>query len=358
MQNEYARRAWAAIQYNKVDITDSLREYSLTVEYTDELTGKADDLQLTLDDPKWLWLTDWFPDKGATVQGQIITKFWNSTIEAEKMLDMGLFEIDEIEASGAPNTVKIKAVSVPNNTTLRGVVTTKQWEKITIKQVAEEKANNAKLKLHYETEENPTLDRIEQTEQSDLSFLYKLCTDHGLALKVTDGTMVIFEEKKLEDAEPLLCFIRPQAENVEPIQNKDGVNLRLLEVSSWSFSTSVRDVYKACRVEYQKGKKKEKIVGTFTDPNKTEGKTLIVKEEVANQEEAIRKAKKALRDKNKDEVTVRMQLQGDTDLNSGLTVIVKGFGRFDGKYLITQVRHSVGGAYRCSVSMRRCINGY
>lgn len=357
-KSEYAARAWSTIQYNKVDITQSLQEYLVSVDYTDELTGKADDLQLTLNDPKWLWLSDWFPDKGATLEGKICTKYWNSTTEAEKYLSMGKFEIDEIEASGAPNIVKIKAVSIPDNTTLRGTQITKHWEKITIQKIAKEKADNAKLELHYEAEEDHVLDRVEQTEISDLEFLNKLCTDHGLALKVSDGTIVIFEEKKLEDAEPSICFIRPQTQITEAIVNANNQTLRMLEVSSWSFTTSLRDVYKECRVEYQKGKTKEKIVGTFTDPNKTEGKTLLVKEEVTDQAEAIRKAKKALRDKNKDEISAKIDLQGDTDLSAGITVIVKGFGKFDGKYLMTTVRHSVGGQYKCSITMRRCLNGY
>lgn len=361
-QKGYARRSWVTIQYNKTDITQSLQEYLLSVEYTDELTGKADDLQLTLNDPKWLWLSDWFPDKGATLQGQIYTKYWNSPIEAEKFQNMGLFEIDEIEASGLPNMVKIKAVSVPNNTTLRGVIVTKHWEKVTIQQVAKEKADNAKLELHYETEENPVLDRIEQTELSDLAFLNKLCTDHGLTLKVTDGTIVIFDEKKLEEVEPQVCFVRPgngkQTPAVNTTTDTTKPQLRYIEVTSWSFSTSLRDIYKSCRVEYQKGKKKEKIVGTFTDPNKTDGKTLVVKEEVTDQAEAIRKARKALRDKNKEEIQARMDLPGDTDLCSGTTVQVQGFGKFDGKYLMTTVRHSLGGQYKCSIAMRRCLNGY
>lgn len=359
MQKGYAGRAWATIQYNKVDISESLKEYLLSVEYTDELTGKADDLQLTLEDPKFLWLSDWFPEKGSILQGSIITKYWNSPIEAEKGLDMGLFEIDEIEASGAPNAVKIKAVSVPNNTTLRGTVHTKQWEKITIEAIAKEKADNAKLQLVYQAEENPVIDRIEQTEQSDLAFLNKLCIDNGLALKITAGTMVIMDEKELENEEPVICFIRPgKEEMIKPIYNANNEALKMLKVSQWSFSTSLRDIYKDCRVEYQKGKQKEKIVGTFADPQKKEGKTLLVKEEVSSKEEAIRKAKKALRDKNKNEISARIQLKGDTDIHSGLTVQVKGFGKFDGKYLMTSVKHRLSGGYTCDISMRRCLVGY
>lgn len=69
-------------------------------------------------------------------------------------------------------------------------------------------------------------------------------------------------------------------------------------------------------------------------------------------------ARKALRDKNKDEVTGSLSCMGDTDLSAGLTVTVKGFGKFDGKYIISRVKHSLGNGYRCSVDLRRCLNGY
>ena len=49
---------------------------------------------------------------------------------------------------------------------------------------------------------------------------------------------------------------------------------------------------------------------------------------------------------------------GDTNLSAGLTVTVKGFGKFDGKYILSQVKHSLGGGYTCSVDLRRCLNGY
>lgn len=43
------------------------------MEYTDVLTGQADDLQLTLEDRDGLWLEAWFPDKGAALTASILT---------------------------------------------------------------------------------------------------------------------------------------------------------------------------------------------------------------------------------------------------------------------------------------------
>lgn len=362
----YARRAYPKIAYNKKDITRSMLPYLKSLEFTDSLTGQADDLQITLEDRNGLWLETWFPDKGATLTASILTKYWNDPMEAEKELPLGLFEIDEIECSAMPSETKIKAVSVPNNTTLRGEERTRSWEGYTIQKIAQDIADNAGMQLNFSAKDNPTLERVEQTEQSDLAFLDKLCQDNGLSLKVTDNQIVIFDMADMEAAEPSLTFLRPTVVDLSVTTvgsgDSNGKNtgnaLKQLKPASWHFTSSIRDVYKACTVEHSRGKKKEKISATFTDPTKTEGKTLLVKKDVKSVEEAERMARKALRDKNKDEVTGSLTCMGDTDLSAGLTVTVKGFGKFDGKYIISQVKHSLGNGYRCSVDLRRCLNEY
>lgn len=134
--------------------------------------------------------------------------------------------------------------------------------------------------------------------------------------------------------------------------------MRIITPSSWDFSTSTRDVYKSCEVEYTDGNTKSKIKYTFTDPNKTEGKVLKVKQEVKSQAEAEKLAKKSLREKNSEEVKGKLNCMGDTDLSAGLTIQVQDFGKFDGNYIIKQITHNVGGGYKCSLDIRRCLNGY
>ena len=362
----YARRAYPKVIYNKVDISEALKPYLKSVEYTDMLTGQADDLQLTLEDRDGLWLEAWFPDKGATLTASILTQYWTAPTDAEKELPLGLFEIDEIECSAIPSETKIKAVSVPNNTTLRGEGRTRSWEGYTIQKIAQDIANNAGMQLNFSSKDNPTLERVEQTEQSDLAFLDKLCQDNGLSLKVTDNQIVIFDMADMEAAEPSLIFVRPTMKGLDTSVsidvNSNDMNsestLKRLKPTSWRFTSSVRDVYKSCTVEHSQGKKKAKISATFTDPNKTEGKMLLVKKDVKSVEEAERMARKELREKNKDEVTGSITCMGDTNLSAGLTVTVKGFGKFDGKYILSQVKHSLGSGYTCSVDLRRCLNGY
>ncbi len=100
------------------------------------------------------------------------------------------------------------------------------------------------------------------------------------------------------------------------------------------------------------------IEATFTDPNKTEGKTLQVKEQVKSIPEAEKLAKKKLREKNQEEWTMTVDAMGDFYLVAALTVNVVGFGKFDGKYIITSAKHNLGNGYTTSIELRRCLDGY
>jgi len=208
------------------------------------------------------------------------------------------------------------------------------------------------MELEFDTEQNPKIDRAEQTEQSDLSFLLALTKDHGLALKVTENKVVIFDESKYETEEPKITIVKPNTFYTA------GTGITVTNLLSYSFSNKSRDIYKACHVRYQHGKKKEIMEPPFTDPDKKEGKTLEIKEDVENIAEAERLAKKRLREKNCQEWTGSLTVPGNLNLVAAVTVNITGFGKFDGKYIITRASHSIGNGYQTSIEVRRCLNGY
>ena len=218
-----ARRCLVIIKYNDKDISADLQQYLKNVSYTDNMSGEADDLQLTLEDKAGLWQSSWMPEKGATLDVSVKLINWQSI--GEQVVRFGLFEIDEITSSGMPSEVQIKAVSVPDNNNLRGAERTRSWEKAELKRIANDIATEAGLALYYDVKEyNPVIDRAEQTEQSDLSFLYKLCADHGLALKICDKQVVIFDEADYETF--LSCGYVP--ENYRKMHIEEGETFKSL----------------------------------------------------------------------------------------------------------------------------------
>lgn len=348
-----ARRVTPTVLYNNKDISKDLNPYLKSISYTDNMSNTADDLQITLEDREGLWSSDWMPDKGTEISCAWSVLNWGSLTSGTTTLNLGSFEIDEISCSFSPSEVQIKAVSVPDNTTLRGTEHTRSWEKATLKKIAQDIADGAKLTLVYDSEDNPQLERTEQTSQSDLAFLVKLCQDNGMALKVTSKQIVIFEEVKYEQAKPTLTIVKPGTDYTA----EDGMTY-VDNISSANFSSKLRDVYKACHVKYRAGKKKAYIEATFTDPNKKDGKTLEIKEEVKSVAEAERLAKRRLREKNSEEITGCVAMLGNFGMLATTVVNVLGFGKFDGKYIITRAQHDIGSGYNCSIDVRRCLNGY
>ena len=347
-----AKRVTATVLYDNKDISADLAVSLQGLSYTDNMSGEADTLDLQLEDIAGMWQDSWFPDKGAKLDVTLNTLNWDSLTAGTNQLKLGQFEIDEITSSGAPSEVQIRSVSIPENNKLRGVERTRSWEKNELKKIANDIASDAGMELVYDTDANPTLERTEQTEQSDLSFLLALLKDHGLALKIAENKVIVFDEAKYEAEEPKVTIVKPGT-----FASAAGTVL-VTDVLSYSLSNKSRDIYKACHVRYQHGKKKEIVEATFTDPDKKEGKTLEIKEQVENIAEAERLAKKRLREKNCNEWTGSFTVVGNLNLVAAITVKLQGFGKYDGKYIITRASHTVGSGYQTSVELRRCLNGY
>ena len=347
-----ARRISVIIKYNNKDISVDISKYLKIISYTDNLSGEADDLQITLEDKAGLWQSTWIPEKGALLDVMLQQKYWQTLSALPQSLRLGLFEIDEITSSGYPSEVQIKAVSVPDNNTLRGTERSRSWEKAKLQVIANDIASAAGMSLFWDTEENPVLDRVEQTEQSDLSFLYAICKDKGLALKISDKKIIVFDEAKYEAEKAKITIVKPGT-----VYKKESGMKYLFVGTGYSLRTKIRDIYAACRVSYQQGSSKSNIEATYTAAGK-KGKTLQVNEQVESVAEALNLAKKRLREKNKDEVTGSLNMLGNFVLLSGVTVNLLGFGAFDDKYLITRASHDIGSGYTTNIDVRRCLNGY
>ena len=71
-----ARRILTIIKYNNKDISADISKYLKSISYTDNLSGEADDLQITLEDKAGLWQSTWIPEKGALLDAaKILANF-------------------------------------------------------------------------------------------------------------------------------------------------------------------------------------------------------------------------------------------------------------------------------------------
>lgn len=340
-----AKRTKLKVKYEGADISKDLKDYLISLSYTDNDEDQADDLQLNLEDKKGNWARDWLVQtggKGAEIEASIIQVLEDGT---EKELKCGKFKSDTVNESGPPTKVSIKATSIPTDSKIKSEDKTKAWEKIKLSAIAAEIAKKNKLKSQFESEEDPFYDRVEQTKKSDLLFLKELCKDAGISLKVTEKKVVLFDASKFEKMPHIATIARGKA-----------------NVLRWSFGTTFNDTgYAACEVTYTDPKTKKTIKGFFGNPkaDKATDRVLKLNTKVKNKAEADRLAKKSLREKNKKETQASIEVAGNVDFVAGVNIMIKGWGIYDGKYMIQTAGHSVAeSGYKTSLSLRKVLEGY
>ena len=86
-----ARNITANISYNDKDISADISAFLKSISYTDNLSGEADTLDLTLEDRKGIWQNEWFPEKGATLNASLNAENWQA-ISGTSTLRLGLKE--------------------------------------------------------------------------------------------------------------------------------------------------------------------------------------------------------------------------------------------------------------------------
>ena len=84
------------------------------------------------------------------------------------------------------------------------------WEKQNISAIAKKIADAAKLELFFDSDDDPVFDRQDQSRESDLKFLSRLCSENGLSVKVTDTQLVVFSKEKYEKKDPVATSLRYQ----------------------------------------------------------------------------------------------------------------------------------------------------
>lgn len=324
------------LKYEKSDLTKSIAPYVKSFSYTDNEGGKADDLQLSLEDADDLWKGAWFPTKGSVLKAKV-----ENRVEGKKYFcNCGTFEIDEISVEGSPDTITLKGIS---SLTSKAIKTEKKYNTFNNKklsEIADKIAGDNELACFF-LAEDLAFKRLEQRGESDLTFLKRICDRNDINLKIKDETLILFETEKLEDAKPVAVI-------------KRGIS----PVSRYNFTTKTYEIFKACTVSYWDAEERQEKKYTFIPPGAPlKGEVCKINKRVESMAAAKAMAKKTLRGKNKHEVSGQLEVYGDTRLLSGLSILCEGFGVFDGKYMITEATHTydLNSGYRTSLNLRKVM---
>ena len=260
--------------------------------------------------------------------------------------DCGIFELDKIGCKGVPSECTFKLNSVSNSAGLRGTEKNKAWENTNLKKIAGDIASESGLTLLYEAEEI-SINRAEQNS-SDLSFLKKLCKNHGLNLKIYGGKLIIFDAKKYEDKAA-----------VGEIFHGDN---RLL---SYSFDANAVDIYSTANTNFSGGGSVTNwlldlwgvndLISTSFDSGSS-GNVLTINEKVDSLADAEKLSQSKLREKNKNEWTANLNLAGNFDYAAGNNLELSDFGIYSGKYCIDTATHSLSNGYTTQLKLHKVLN--
>ncbi len=340
-----ARRTSVDLMFGGTDITENIRPYLLSLVYTDDTDDLADDLKIVVQDRDGVWQEKWLTEAVEAAAGGKLSI--NATIKPENWkkagkLKTGAFELDSVDASGPPATVTISSASLAFSSDLRQTKKSKVWKNCKLSGIASEIAAGGGMTCLYESKTNPSYDRVEQTRQSDIAFLRKLCQDAGISIKVTDGKLVLYDQAEYEAKPPVLTIAK-------------GAKGGYIKYKLHSGSADTQ--YAKCRVRYMDPHTGKCIEGTAEDSSVSGDQCLEVTAKVGSVGEAQTLAKKHLRLHNKLAKTAVFTLPGDVGLVAGVTVQLKGWGGWDGKYIVTQAVHTVGsGGYTTQIKIRKVLD--
>ena len=299
--------------YQNTDITSLVNIRSADI--TSNAGGKSDSLDIKFNDSQKLWSV-WKPQK-------------NHKIElVHNGLASGIMYVDELRQSRG--VFVVRALSITQDAKTEN---SRAWENVRFLEFAQDLSAKNGFNLKTYGIENNLYVRIDQTERSDFDFLDYRCVLEGYALKLYNGTAVIYSEKYIESQQLIKTIYANQF---------DG---------DYEFVCKSTGVYGSSKFTYGDIKYTYAPGGIF-------GPVLKITDVCAyNLAEAERYGKSMLRFRNKYEYTGYFTIAIDTSITAGNVINISGLGLSDGKYLITQTIHKIT-SKKTYIKVRKTLEGY
>ncbi|MFZ7215746.1 phage late control D family protein [[Pasteurella] aerogenes] len=309
--------------YEKTNITADIEPHLVQFTYTDHLEGQSDELTVEFEDISGKWVRQWFPTQGDKLRAALGYK-------GSLLVDIGEFEIDEVEYSYKPSIISLKALSTgisKANRTLKP----KAYENTTLAQVVSIVAEKLKLKVVGKIKAIP-IKRITQYQERDVEFLARLAHEYHHSFKIVGSQLVFTDKTELGQSEPVLI-----------LEERDTITLSLRD--------RIKDTAKAVEISAYdaSGKKvvKKRKKATALRPNLKQAKaasedTLKIVTRGESDEQVEARGDAALAEQNDDQTAGNITLVGNPELVAGATIWLKNLGVFSGKYLIKSSRHIFG----------------
>lgn len=305
-----------------------ISEQATAFSYTDVASGQSDSVSITVQDIGKEWMGSLMPKRGASLGAKIILTNWGSG-EGTTSFDCGTFVLDDISFSGRPLSCVLGGVSVPAMDDFKSLPNTNTWEKTTVEDIASQIAAKAGVSLYYDAD-TIQIAEIEQSKQTDSAFLYSLCEKYGLAMKVYNHKIVIFDIVRYEEKGAVLT-------------------LNETDMNSWSYNTTVEGTYTGVNLDYTDPDTEDTInvmMGSY-------GRMYAINTQASGQYDAELQAAAKVNAANRSVETMEVTIRANTSIVASHCIAISGLGAIDGKYYVDKIRHSVGNGYKMQLSIHK-----
>ncbi|EPZ7023702.1 phage late control D family protein [Serratia marcescens] len=326
------------LKIDGVDITGKVSEKLLGLTLTDNRGFEADQLEIELDDSDSSLM---LPRRGVSIAVAI---GWKDT----GTIDKGLFVVDEIGHSGAPDKLTITARSADFRQTLN-VQRDNSYHKKTLGDIVKTVATRNKLTpVINKNMADIAIPHIDQTNESDGSFITRIAKENGAVAAVKNGNLLFFKQGQNQTVNgkqiPEMLINRQSGDSHQFTLTDRGAYTGV--VANWLNTRAAKS--ESVKVKRRRKKKpmvEEEKQGEYlvgSDEN-----VLVLRHTYATKYNAQRAAKANWERIQRGVATFSIQLaRGRAELYPEAPVTVKGFKREidEAKWTLVTVTHSLNGS--------------
>lgn len=296
--------------------------------YTDVASGQSDSVSITMHDIGKEWMGEYMPIKGADIGVKIVL----TNGEDAGSFDCGMFVLDDVSFSGRPTSCVLGGVSVPAMDDFKSLPLTRTWEKTTIQEIASKITQEAGVALYYDAG-TVQIAEIEQNSQTNSAFLYSICEKYGLAMKVYNHKIVIFDIAAYEEKDIVETIYENEMED------------------KWSYNTTIEGTYTGVTIHYTDPDSEETINVMMGE----QGRVYAINTQASSRYDAELQAAAKVNAANRGVETMEITVQAKTGIVASHCIKISGIGKkIDGKYYVDKIRHSIGSkGYTMKMSLHK-----
>jgi phage protein D len=306
------------ITANDKNITAMVKDRLLSLRLTDAVGLESDILEITITDEN----ID-MPPTGAEIGF--------SMGYDNQLKDMGLFVVDEIERSGWPQKMVIRARACIQDKTPKGKKSlrsqqNREWKaETTLQSIVQKIAGDHGLNPAISGElSGVKIPHTLQTDESDLNFLMRIAKKYDAVVKPVAGKLIL---AKLGTGKS----VGGQTINPITIQAKGCKSYSMTQAKREDAGTTVAYYHKK-----KEAKRHSVQVGDGSEPIRR------IKTNFGTKDEATAAARAEFDRRKRGKTTVSLSVVGNPDISAEAPLTLTGFVKgVDGRWLITRVEHSI-----------------